>query len=156
VENYFPLAVGNQWIYTAAGDTTDNDTRTITGVSTDADSIRWYEWGYGEDADYTAHIDGKVVFSDVPDETLGVVMLKEPLEVGASWRYSPLDTSSLSRIEDTRASASTHAGEFENCIKVWSQFEDEEFVCWYAPGVGLLKVAVPGEDDVELYDYDLK
>jgi len=29
-------------------------------------------------------------------------------------------------------------------------------VCYFAPGVGLVKCSVPGEPDTELHDYDLK
>ena len=84
-------------------------------------------------------------------------MLKEPFAVGATWYSDTLDTSVVSRIEDTKASVSMHAGEFVNCIKVSTQSAgEEEFTFYFAPGVGMVRRTAPGEDDMDLYEYNLK
>jgi len=81
VENYYPFAVGNSWTCTQ-GDTTDCDTQKIAEEFTDAHAIHWYGWGYTEDVDYSAYVNGKIVWSYTADDTLGMVVLKEPFEVG--------------------------------------------------------------------------
>ena len=157
VENYFPCAVGSRWTYTW-GDTTDIFTDSIAEAFTNAHNVQVYRWEMGmDDATYSAYIDGQVAFFYVPDDTLGEIVLKEPFEVGATWLYDPLDTSMVGRIEDTKASTSTHAGEFVNCVKVSFQSEGaEEFAFYFAPGVGLVKRTAPDEEDMELYEYNLK
>jgi hypothetical protein len=157
VENYFPCAVGSSWTYTW-GDTTASFTNTIAEVFTNAHNVQVYRWELGtEDATYSAYIDGQVVFLDAPDDTLGEVVLKEPFEVGATWCSDPLDTSTVCRIDETKASVSTHAGEFVNCIKVSTRWDVEEVLAFYfAPGVGLVKRTAPDEEDMSLYEYDLK
>jgi hypothetical protein len=157
VENYFPFAVGNSWTY-AWGDTTAMFTDSIAEVFTNAHNVRVYRWAMmKEDATYSAYMDGQAMFLDTPDDTLGQVVLKEPFEVGATWHMDPLDTSAVSRIEDTKVSITTHAGEFENCIKVSTQYGGSDaFVFYFAPGVGMVKRTAPDEADMELYRYDLK
>jgi hypothetical protein len=157
VENYFPCAVGNRWTFTW-GDTAAIFTDSIAEVFTNAHNVRVYRWELAtDDATYSAYIDGQVVFLDAPDDTVGEVVLKEPFAVGTTWYSDLLDTSVVSRIEDSKASVSTHAGEFVNCIKVSTQSAGEEEVAFYfAPGVGLVKRTAPGEDDMELYEYNLK
>ena len=150
VENYYPLAVGNQWIYTAEGDTAA-ETLSITETFVNASNVRVYKRvSDGPGAVYFTNTGGQVVALIHPNDTAGPIILSEPFEVGATWIWH----GETLRIADTKAGVSTPAGTFTECLKVT---DPDTFDSYYAPGVGLVKVVdVDGDEVMRLSDYEVK
>jgi len=150
VENYFPLAVGNQWIYTAEGDTAA-ETLSIAESFLNASNVRVYKRvSDGPGAAYFTSTGGQVIVLINPNDTAGPIILSEPFEVGATWTWR----GATLRIADTKAGVSTPAGNFTECLKVT---DPDTFDSYYAPGVGLVKVIDPDGDEVmRLSEYDVK
>ncbi|GEM_PF-1019841 len=150
VENYFPLAVGNQWIYTTEGDTAA-ETLSIAESFLNASNVRVYKRvSDGPGAVYFAYTGGKVIALSNPNDTAGPIILSEPFEVGATWTWK----GAAFRITDTEAGVATPAGNFSVCLKVT---DPDTFDSYYAPGVGLVKVVDPDGDEVmRLSEYDVK
>jgi hypothetical protein len=148
VENYFPLAVGNRWIY-STGATGTTETISVTESFLNASQVRVYKWG-GEDVLYGSNTGGRVVLRADPDDTTGIIILSEPFEVGAAWAQE----GETSRITDTKAGISTPAGDFTDCIKV---SDPDTTDVYFAPGVGLVKVmASNGTEIMKLIEYGVK
>ncbi len=150
VENYFPLALGNQWVYTAEGDTTA-ETLSINESFVNSSGVRVYKRvSDGPGAVYYSYTGGQVMMLTAPDDTVGPVILSEPFEAGATWTWH----GAAFRIAETRIGVATPAGNFSDCIKVT---DPDTFDSYYAPGVGLVKVVDPeGEELMRLSAYDLK
>jgi hypothetical protein len=150
VENYFPLAVGSKWIYTAQGSTMV-ETLSIAESFLNASSIRVYKRvSDGGGAVYLAYTGGRVIMLTSPDDTVGPSILSEPFEAGATWTWHGAEF----RIAGTEIGVATPAGSFSDCIKVT---DPDTFDSYYAPGVGLVKVVDPeGEELMRLSEYDVK
>jgi hypothetical protein len=150
VENYFPLAVGNQWIYTAEGDSAA-ETLSISESFLNAANVRVYKRvSGGPGAVYFVYTGGQVMAFTDPDDTTGPVILSEPFEVGATWTWK----GAAFRIAGTKIDIATPAGNFTECLKVT---DPDTFDSYYAPGVGLVKVVDPeGEELMRLSGYDVQ
>ncbi len=151
VENYFPLAVGNQWIYTAEGDPAA-ETVMINESFMNSSNLRVYQRASdGPGAVYYAYIDGKVIMMlTSPNDTAGPIILSEPFEAGATWTWH----GATFRIAATKIGVATPAGTFSDCMRVT---DPDTFDSYYAPGVGLVKVVDPeGEELMRLSAYDVK
>jgi hypothetical protein len=149
VENYFPLAVGSKWIYTAGGSTMV-ETLSIAESFLNASGIRVYRRvSDGGGAVYLAYTGGRVMMLTSPDDTVGPSILSEPFEAGATWSWH-----GAAFIAGTQIGVATPAGNFSECLKVT---DPDTFDSYYAPGVGLVKVVDPEGDEVmRLSEYDVK
>jgi len=145
---YFPMDVGNQWAFSPDDPTTDAiiDTIRINGyLYYQFDEYRHYPNTYlrmssdnklyhrFEDyeqlwLDFSADIGDSWIVKDLPDLNEWTVFLQ-----------SKTDTITVS------------AGKFTNCYQFWFRFEgmDNDWVEWYAPGIGPVKRILYGYGVIE-------
>lgn len=182
IENYYPLAIDNSWSYI---DTTTGFTWNprITGSQEYEGTILYkiidpvpseYMSGAWDNTDerFVGYKDNEVLslFSIGEDtmvcvmyDTIGTVLLKEPLEVGTEWitmiwpwhfcNWEPMQMYTF-YIEKTDMHVEVPAGSFSNCIKV-DILEDNAFTGGYfifAPGVGLIKYKWPDWEEDHFYE----
>lgn len=142
IENYFPLAVGNKWVYKYWY----VDTLIYIDSIYITESYNWnnnkiYKCkAFGGD-DWMAYYDNEVrIYENPPsDTTFYWICLKEPLEEGATWQVSPTTTEQF-EIKRIDVTVSVPAGIFEECIKVGGLGVDEnQYYNIFAPTVGLVK-----------------
>ena len=136
VEDYFPLAVGNTWIYTEGGEL---DTVRLTG-SFNQDGKQVYRDGLTA-PHYYNYDNGKLIhwiYEHPSDTGYYWVEIAEPIEVGHEWQWTAfpmyIDTLQITAIDLT---VTVGAGRFENCIKI--EIPDENLYWIYAPDVGLIE-----------------
>ncbi|HTW91473.1 MAG TPA: hypothetical protein VMH22_07155 [bacterium] len=147
VENYFPLAVGNQWSMSRASQPSDSmtlevsDKRAIGGMTFyklttpgEPDYANWLTHRNGELRIYFTQSDS------APDtaSTSYTRWLKEPFDVGKSWTVQPDDSSETLRITANDVTLTVPAGTFEHCVQV----EVTDMATYsYAPGVGWVEIS---------------
>jgi len=180
VEDYFPLAIGNAWVYPRY-----LDQRTVFFVLDINSSYTWegktvydgymsvYSGGYPEltkfDQSKTSirqiedHFQHYYIYDDgsikkwtahkPSDSTTGQRLIKEPLEVGNEWGRSSDDDEERLKITEVGISKSVEAGNFNDCIKVELVGSDKYWI--YAPNVGLIETEY-GELREELRDYKVE
>lgn len=171
---YFPLAVGNKWVYehTKTGGMMDSknesvSTRTIEITGTkEVKGFTFYEFKSVEDDDiqsgYYFYDDQGLKFTrdDKRPQRHSLLILKDNPQVDETW----FETSSsdveytVEAIEDF----TTKAGTF-NCILVRNQYSksnDRSYLTWYAKGVGIISQKhgseARGLDEWNLVEYHLK
>ncbi|MDD2534103.1 MAG: GerMN domain-containing protein [Eubacteriales bacterium] len=81
---------------------------------------------------------------DLPSEMYPEVILQEPLEVGTTWAVDGQQRS----ISATDVRITTPAGTFFT-IEVTTEDEDTTTRQYYAPGIGLVKMTVTGDYEIE-------
>lgn len=166
IEDYFPLAVGNEWVYEIklyvddSLESTDTLTMTITEIQ---------QWN-GMTVYKESFINYYVYFEDElrnyvgfpSDTTPYFVLLKEPLEEGNSWYFIPglPDPINIIEIEDIDIRVSVPAGTFDNCIKCRLPFITPADLVWfYALEVGLVKQVLKFTEEgitvLELIEYEV-
>ena len=152
---YYPLAVGNRWVYAA----------TFLGEKRDqAVEIVKEEGGFFLDSQ-GGHL--TVDAFGVRDEKR--YLLREPLEVGKGWT-NVVSVSSVEhyKVIEAGQSCQVPAGRFERCVRVEGRNRVDERTTLvneltFAPGVGLVRVAVVAESgekripqtQLELREYHL-
>ncbi len=175
IENYFPLAVGNEWIYRDISyDNLEDVTPYDTIIDTIIDTMVVVETYKLEGKDvfkmtedsYSTHYvyyDGELRwYMDPPvvGDTFYFLLLKEPLEEGKSWWLFPwADTSDIYEIVSTEFTLNTPSGDFADCIKISSDMSEEHYFV-LAPGVGLVKAYQRWSDgnwyEKVILEYDIK
>ncbi|HTW91690.1 MAG TPA: hypothetical protein VMH22_08270 [bacterium] len=143
VENYFPLAVGNQWCLartnprdTAVIELTDS--LILEGLTYykspdpgDTNTVHWYVHRNGELRMYSTRIDS------TPEDTGSyLLLLREPFDKDSTWP-SPNDPRETLRVIDRDFTLNVPAGTFEHCVEVEANIASTYF---YAPGVGLAEL----------------
>lgn len=128
IEDFYPMAVGAEWVYVNPNRAEDSYTKRIT-FSYPRDGIMRYEFN-NETAVYVAYVSAgelRVMYEDGPESTL----LKEPLVQGTAWmddydRTECAKTKSTcgSEIREVFEEFSTPAGTFEDVLLVVWQTED--------------------------------
>lgn len=168
IGSFYPLNVGNKWVYCGKGDTSKVDIDSIVII----DTVIWkgqkcykQDWlCLGDEPTYKYHIcyNGELREYDTSpsDSTPYGVLLKEPLKVGNTWEF-PVDSDTLLyKIEDKKATLKVPAGTFHNCLKLSRKTRKEPLyngVFWFAPKVGMIKCTFSGLDvDIELLRYEVK
>ncbi len=157
VENYFPLAVGNQWCWVLANNPADSVSIEISG-SHPVNGITFYKFTSPGDtsfANWFVHSNGELKMysteSDTaPADTAGkdyFVWLKEPFDSGASWPQ-PNDSAETLRIVANDVTLTVPAGTFEHCVRV--EASDMGSSYYYAPGVGWVRID-EGPDTTDAY-----
>lgn len=165
---YYPLAVGNQWIYDRAGQMTISGVQmaTVNGMNiTDITGTITHELGFDVYVQETHMTDttefvGETLITDstfttymrITDQGLysyvnlfgadSAGFVPFPLEVGATWQFSddpPMTAEILSMTE----TVNVPAGSFQNCLEVrMTWVEDGNTVqndTYFAPNVGRVK-----------------
>ena len=168
---YYPLRLGNYWIYRANDTGVDVGKMTVKIVKTihrlDRD---WYlgaisGGGSNGKGDYSCvGVNDKGVwqtsYSSIKDQFTANVRLIVPKRIEQSdvWVQNEGETSKILGYEDVV----TPAGEFSNCLKVVTTYgySDIYYVYWYAPHVGLVKLyfaapSIGGYMINELIDYNV-
>jgi len=137
IERYFPLTIGNTWVYKYE----DGNLDTIEVISSypyDNETIYMtnnYTYYY-----YKNDILKQYIY-DAPQESNNYyIPLKEPIEVGNKWEWIldshyPTDTLRITQVDVT---ISIEAGSFKNSIEIESVKSDKIWI--YALDVGLIKV----------------
>ena len=162
--DYFPLTVGNRWVYTAdTGGSTEEwevvrqeDTAFIVKITADALSTSSFEEFFRPSAagiERLAAADGKpgeirhpvinakfkAELEEKPNAFAGQALffLKTPLDLGASWETAD------GRYEVTglHETVVVPAGTFSHCVEVmhWSTGGKVTVITSYAPGVGVVQ-----------------
>lgn len=136
---YYPLAVGNRWIYegTFLGGKLERRIEVVKldgGFFVDSEGARLTADAFGvrDDKRY---------------------LLREPLEAGGTWT-NVVSVSSVEhyRVLEAGLSCETPAGHFERCVRVEGRNRIDEKVTLvnemtFAPGVGLVRMSVFAESD---------
>lgn len=165
--DYFPLDVGNFWVYTPSYGEQGDRQDTILGTET-VNGVLTYIWNRQEAADdnynekrWLAKDSTNLTvekFWDNEDEGLDTaiiptapwVMLKLSPTTGDSWSINtvvgPLHAVATYYVESTNDAVEVLAGSFNNCLRIRVAYEitvngDIEYDYerfWYAPGVGLV------------------
>jgi hypothetical protein len=172
IKKFYPLNVGNKWVYCEKKDTLSIDSIVIM------DTLKWngrkcykQQWfTIKNDTNYKYHIcwDGELrEYNETPsDSEYYGILLKEPLKLNKSWSWKITDTDSLSKdiflykIESENIDVKVPAGMFHNCLKVSRKMLSESTfngIFWFAPRVGMIKCTFPEWDiDLELSRYTIK
>ena len=181
-EDYFPLAVGNQWVFSSLA---EGDQRIVANRGTSSfpegmamlhiveheDGSPWFTtegniaWHLtASSVDYGVQEGELLVQVHLDDQAYTFPLLKPPFEPGTSWEFRPPDEDqpSVARILSHKEVVSVPAGEFKDVLVVtWSIPDDEEARMYFAKGVGWIKIvhrelsSPPVEHTVELVDYKL-
>ncbi|UCE17330.1 MAG: dockerin type I repeat-containing protein [Gemmatimonadota bacterium] len=145
--SYYPLQVGNSWTFSDVEDFTETivDTQRIS-------QELYFEF------DQARHFPG-VLFRMSEDRKLMMltggaeqVWLDFSAEVGDTWNVAiPGGERWLVHLESTEDTVSVPAGTFTKCHCFWFEFEgaDNDWVEWYAPGVGPVKRTLLGFGVIE-------
>jgi hypothetical protein len=148
-DSYFPIAVGNSWVYKTQDSTA---TRTITGTTTFSGKTYFQVMDYSEGTSGMIRRDGAIVYAMLPSDFFGT--LKEVTQlnetVGASWSYDLTVLDSQHFAFNTVAAGLTHTTNgdtYTDVLKVHQHVTgsvfgsaiDEESDIYYAKGVGLIE-----------------
>ncbi len=147
---YFPLEIDNQWKFSREVVETVKDTvRFNEALFYRFDSFRDFQ-----DAALRLTNEGEVVMRH---EGLEQVWIKFGAEIGDSWEVRSADSSvvwtvHLQSVSDT---VRVEAGEFSDCFRFYFQFHgaDNDWVEWYAPGIGPVKRDLSG---IAFFEFDLQ
>jgi len=166
IGDYFPLAVGNEWVYEIklyvddSLESTDTLTMTITEIQ-QWNGMTVYKESF---INYYVYFEDELrIYLGFPSDTsIYFVLLKEPLQEGNSWYFISglTDPSNIIEIEDVDINVSVPAGTFDNCIKVRLPFiTPADWVWFYALEVGLVKQVLKStEEEItvqELIEYEV-
>lgn len=162
--DYFPLAVGNRWVYEAnPGSSTEEwevvgqeDETFIVEITTDALSTASFEEFFrptaagieriaapGEKPEEIKHpvinAKFKAQLEDKPDafEGQALFFFKTPLRLGASWETAD----GRYEVTGVNETVTVPAGTFTNCVEIirWSTGGKVTVITSYAPGVGVVQ-----------------
>ncbi|GBF33398.1 hypothetical protein DCCM_2499 [Desulfocucumis palustris] len=145
--DYFPLTRGSTWNYLGKGNEYASFSREVTYEKGNLSQTRTENGGTVGTAVFETtdlavtrvffrgeEYDGKDYLDATPNDN--TIILKEPLEAGTSW----VDRSGAQReIVDVKASVSTPAGNFKNCLRVKISNEHSTIYEYYKEGVGMIK-----------------
>lgn len=163
---YFPLAVGNRWIYEYSDrDTHDEKTMELISKQEDAEGTTWYRvgecpWAERDVIHWGVKDDGLFMWGIEPNQENIIPMLVSPIEPGRKWeykfKYARRSEGKEFQILSTKDVMTTPAGTFEEVIKlqVESPREGETVYFYFAKGVGLIKMT-GGGNTLELKEYSL-
>ncbi len=154
-QDYFPLAVGNMWVYEVKqGDSTFIDTCVISGTSSFKEP---YTYVYKTSKElFFLKKEGHTVLVYFLGQSYPCTLLVTPLEVGKCWRYGERFRVKVESKETVSVSIVTFT-----CYKLNFYFVegDSEKLCttlWVAPSVGIVKqFSIEGEGRI-LKDYKIK
>lgn len=109
----------------------DPDQRLVQLYTVEEDKITLINYqdieGEGFEDDYISSMDAKY----------DIVILKGPLTVGTQW----ISEGAVATITDTNVKITTPAGEF-NTIEVTFEYDDYNFVDYYAKNIGIVKTLI--------------
>ena len=136
-EEYIPLAVGNQWIYTYGLDA--NPTRqevTVVGKKV-IDGITWYQIEYSFPVDGDADT---ILLRNDRERHIAYLVSMNQETILIDFGRSSLDSTSLETavVKETGKTVEAGGNTYSDCIVISSGFIDAG-VDTYAPGVGLVE-----------------
>ena len=141
-DSYHPLQVGNSWTFSNFEDFTETiiDTQRISDeLYFEFDQFRYYAGVLLRMSD-----DNKLMMLTGGAEQ---VWLDFSAAVGDTWNVvSPGGDRWLVHLESKEDTVSVPAGTFTNCYRFWFEFwgADNDWVEWYAPGIGPVKRTLLG------------
>jgi hypothetical protein len=145
--DYFPLQVGNKWVYLGTGNEYASFSREV--VFAEGERVQTLEVNGGADVSKVlqVHADSiKEIYTGVETSTSENILntetntqriiLQSPLSIGTAWKNG----NNQLEIVDISATILTPAGTFDNCIKVKSTFEQDDSMMfqYYAKGIGMV------------------
>lgn len=149
IEDLYPLNVGDYWKYAGKGNEFAPFEQKVIYREENRVQLQVVNPGTTLGMVYEFQEDQLVVVyrqEELSDEenilskenSMESVLLKEPIEVGATWQTADNRTF---EITDISATVETPAGTFKDCVEVVSTFSDQEAVntMYYKPTLGLVK-----------------
>lgn len=165
--DFFPLTPGSTWQYLGEGNEYASfkrevshakgnlaQTKTDNGGTVSATVFETTDCAVTQVFFQGEEYDGKDFLGAAPNDN--TILLKAPLEAGTRWVGR---RGELREIVDVKATGSTPAGNFENCLKVKVSNEHSTIFEYYKEGVGLVKSEfISGDTRVTstLEKYDIK
>jgi hypothetical protein len=133
---YFPLHVGNWWTFSKSMTETIFDTVRIS----DNLYFQFDQYRHFRNALLRMTSDNKLVLRD---NTTEQVWLDFSANIGDNWKVTAPGGGSewTVHLQSKTDTVTVPAGTFTNCYRFWFQFNgaDNDWVEWYAPGVGPVK-----------------
>ncbi len=149
---YFPLSVGNRWVYDfSKGRTVEERTMELISSQEDAEGTTWYRCGDSpwKDAvvDWGLKDNGLFLRVEQSSKSDIVPMLTSPIESGRKWEFKLASDETLGinfQILSAKEKVTTPAGTFEEVVKLQFEIpEDETDYFYFAKDVGLIKLTGP-------------
>jgi len=142
--DYFPLELGQRWHYFIDD---EGDEGEVTIEATERDGERYVlqqTVNHGENEltfPYSTDENTYITVSDTGvtgEYDRPFILLRFPLDEGKSWWAYRSDSATVLG----KVAVSVMAGDFENCYKIGYNLvgSDYEYVIWFAPKVGIVKI----------------
>lgn len=164
VQNYFPMAVDNRWIYEGQVviETITLETIVDSEENLGGGEVRWhitrtFDFSTPVPTDSFSYytVKGDSVFFYDAAEQIEYLLLELPLWRAKSWATGTGSTATVTEIKDR----GTEAGNFNDCARVEISGGLTDNTIWLAPDIGIIvqtiQVAI-GEIEFELIEYDLE
>ena len=139
--DYYPLNVGNTWVYNLGTVEVDEETITINGVTYQAVKSTVVSCDEGGDSDIAITYSEEGVVGLVPD-ALGdlLILLPKEMKAGDSWVTLFDEGVKLTHTFEGLEDITVPAGTFSDCLKIKVDLDDDYTdILWFAKNVGLVK-----------------
>lgn len=162
IKKFYPLSIGNKWVYSIETDTVLLDSIVII------DTMRWSgkkcykQLWFSDEYKYHIYWDGELrEYNEIPSNIASyAVLLKEPIKIDNTWSFVCNGDTFLYKIEEKKIDMKVPAGTFHNCLMVSRKSfatPIEDGIFWFAPKVGMVKCTFPNANiSVELLRYKIR
>gem|GEM_PF-3264667 len=139
LDSYFPLQVGNWWTFSKFLTETIVDTIRVN----DSLYFQFDQFRHSKNILLRMTSDNKLLLNDKSTEQ---VWLDFAANIGDSWKVKTPLAEWTVHLESKSDTVIVPAGVFTHCYRFWFQFHgaDNDWVEWYAPGVGPVKRILSG------------